>query len=123
MSGNFSALVPVDDNIRMPISVHVREHTGGLVAEPSQPVDINRLCHAAAADPDQYPLLSGIDEYDDTIFNLIQSRRLVLELKALSADSRDSELQAAAAAVLALASLLEPAPGRPHHRQLFFIGD
>jgi hypothetical protein len=113
----------VDDNIRMPISVHVREYTGGLVAELSETADINRLCHAAAADPDQYPLLSGIDEYDDTIFNVIQSRRLVLELKAISAGSGDSELQAATAAVLALASLLEPAQGRPHHRRLFFIGD
>jgi hypothetical protein len=113
----------VDDNFRMPISVHVRESTGGLVAEFSEPVDINRLCHVAATDPDRYPLLSGIDEYDDTIFNLIQSRRLILELKALFAGSRDSELQVAAAAVLALASLLEPGLGRPHHRQLFFSGD
>jgi hypothetical protein len=62
----------------VPISVHVREYTGDRVAELSEPADINRLCGTAATDPVQYPLLSGIDEHDDTIFDLIQSRRLIL---------------------------------------------
>jgi hypothetical protein len=60
----------------MGIWVHVSEHSGGRVAEPAAPVDINRLLGAAAVDPDTYPLLSGIAGYDDTIFNLVQARRL-----------------------------------------------
>lgn len=85
-------------------------------------VDVNRLC-AQATDPARYPLLAGVDEYDDTYFNSRQADRLVSELTTLAADHPDQDMSRATARIIALAELLQAAPGRPHHRQLIFIGD
>jgi hypothetical protein len=105
------------------IGVHVREFTGEVVAKLSDPADIGRLCSFAATDPARYPLLSGVDPYDDTYFNARQASRLALELQALAERIEEAELLAAVTALLPLTFLLEVAPGRPHHRQLIFIGD
>ena len=105
----------------MSIGVHVREYTGEIVAGLDGPVDVNGLCDRAAEDPGRYPLLSGVDELDDTYFNARQGLRLARELEALAAAG--GGVEAAARAVLRLAGLLQPAPKRPHHRLLVFVGD
>jgi hypothetical protein len=105
------------------IGVHVREYTGTVVARLDRPVNVNRLCAVAAEDPIQYPLLSGVDDHDDTYFNARQSVRLGRELKLLAGDGSDLELCEAAEAILLLAGLLQPAPKRSHHRLLIFDGD
>jgi hypothetical protein len=105
------------------IGVHVREFSGTTVAGLDRPVNVNHLCAVAADDPAQYPLLSGVDEYDDTYFNARQSVRLGQELKLIAADGSDSDLREAAEAISLLVGLLQPAPRRPHHRLLIFVGD
>ncbi|WP_203961244.1 hypothetical protein [Actinocatenispora thailandica] len=105
----------------MAIGVRVVEYSGAVVGRLEAPVDVNRLCAVAAGDPARYPLLAGVDKYDHTYFNSRQSMVLVQELEALAAATSDVGL--AAEAVRQLAELLRPARGRPHHRQLVFVGD
>jgi hypothetical protein len=107
----------------MGIWVRVKEYTGKPVAELSGPIDIGGLCRFAASDPQRYPLLSGVDEYDDTYFNRRQAARLMIELEAIAAVVDDSGLSTASAEIGRLARLLEPSPGRPGHRLLIFSGD
>jgi hypothetical protein len=102
------------------IGVHVTEFSGKMVARLEAPVDVNQLCAVAAEDPARYPLLAGVDEYDDTYFNSRQSIRLAQELESIAATAG---LDHTAEAILRLVDLLRPAPGRPHHRQLVFVGD
>jgi hypothetical protein len=52
---------------------------GEVVAALDGAVDIKRLC-AQATDTTRYPLLAGVDEYDDTYFNSRQAGRIVSEL-------------------------------------------
>jgi hypothetical protein len=105
------------------IGVYVKEYTGTIVARLDGPENVNRLCAVAAEDPARYPLLSGVDDLDDTYFNARQSVRLAQELKLLAGDGSDLELREAAEAILLLADLLPAAPKRPHHRLLIFDGD
>lgn len=107
----------------MGIDVQVIEFSGAVVARLDVEVDVNRLCAAAAEDPARYPLLSGVDEYDDTYFNSRQSARLAQELESITADDSGVDLRPTAEAIMELAGLLRPAPGRPHHRRLVFVGD
>jgi hypothetical protein len=107
----------------VPIDVHVKEYTGELVAKLRRPAAVDELCAFAADDPARYPLLSGIDEYDDTYFNRRQASRLIVELKNVAGTANEPALLNAATEIMALADLLKPAPGRPAHRQLIFIGD
>jgi hypothetical protein len=116
-------ILTITDNGVVGIGVRVQEYTGEVVDTLDGPADVNRLSAHAAMDPARYPLLAGVDEYDDTYFNARQAQRLVSELAALAADHPDQEVAKAAARVIALADLLRAAPGRPHHRQLVFIGD
>jgi hypothetical protein len=111
------------DRAVMGIDVKVVEFDGQVVARRDDPVDVNLLCAIAGEAPGRYPHLSGVDEYDDTYFNARQSKRLAQELEAIAQDSGDEVLRQAAEAVLRLVRMLEPAPGRPHHRQLVFVGD
>ncbi|GAA4606242.1 hypothetical protein BJY16_005729 [Actinoplanes octamycinicus] len=113
----------IPDNGVVGISVRVQEYTGEVVDTLKSVVDVNRLAAYAFMDPARYPLLAGVDEYDDTYFNSRQAERLIAELKALAVEHPDEKVTEAAAPVIALAELLRAAPGRPHHRQLVFIGD
>jgi hypothetical protein len=108
------------------IGVQVREFSGQVVARLDRldsAWDVNRLCTVAAEDPDRYPYLSGVDEYDDTYFNSRQCMRLAQELEAIGQNGGESGLRQTAEAVLRLVRMLQPSPGRPHHRQLMFVGD
>ncbi|WP_350279325.1 hypothetical protein [Kribbella sp. HUAS MG21] len=101
----------------------MREYTGTLVRAVDSSVDVSALCSYAAQDQLAYPLLSGVDPYDDTIFNARQAAVLSMELASLAAEAPDESLRMAAVELLSLAALLEVQPGRPHHRRLLFIGD
>ena len=116
-------VLTIADNGPVSIGVRVQEYTGEVVDTLDCTVDVERLSAYAGMDPARYPLLAGVDEYDDTYFNSRQAKRLVSELAALAADHPDQEVTEAAAGIIALAELLQAAPGRPHHRQLIFIGD
>jgi hypothetical protein len=105
------------------ISVRVQEFGGSSVDTADSETDIASVCAFAAADPSRYPLLSGVDAYDDTCFNPRQAGMLVAELNSVIERSTDESQQATAREVLRLAALLAVAPGRSHHRRLLFIGD
>ncbi|MER6758170.1 hypothetical protein ABT235_28810 [Micromonospora echinofusca] len=107
----------------MGMSVQVREFSGVVVERLTDAAGVGSLCAFAASEPSHYPLLSGIDPYDDTCFNPRQTASLTAELRSIIEQSKDGRVRAAAQALLQLASLLEVAPRRPHHRRLLFIGD
>jgi hypothetical protein len=105
------------------MSVGVWEYTGVLVERLTDAAGVAALCSFAGSEPSRYPLLSGVDPYDDTCFNPRQTAGLAAELRSIIDRSEDGRVRAAAQAVLQLASLLEVAPRRPHHRRLVFSGD
>ncbi|UFN95231.1 hypothetical protein [Micromonospora aurantiaca] len=105
------------------MSVQVREYGGVVVEQLTDAVGVASLCSLAASEPSRYPLLSGVDPYDDTWFNSRQTARLATEIRSIIERSTDESVRAAAQAILQLASLLEATPRRPHHRQLLFNGD
>jgi hypothetical protein len=107
----------------MRFGVRVHEYTGDVVAQLDIPVDILRLCDLAATEPTKHPMLSGIDRYDDTRFNSLQAVMMASELRLLARQTEDAQVRDAVTALLPLVMLLEPAPGRPHHRRLDFDGD
>ncbi|MFI0453105.1 hypothetical protein [Actinomadura sp. 6N118] len=113
----------IPDDGGVGIGVRVQEYSGEVVATLDGAVDVRRLCARAATDPARYPLLTGVDEYDDTYFNARQADRLASELTTLAADHPEQDMITATARLIALTKLLQAAPGRPHHRQLIFIGD
>jgi hypothetical protein len=105
------------------ISVRVVEYSGKLVSEIAGECDVRAVCRAASSDPAEYPLLAGVDEYDDTTFNPRQAVMLIAELRRLAAVPDRAHSGEASAPLIALAELLLPAPRRPHHRRLIFNGD
>ncbi|WP_143766927.1 hypothetical protein [Micromonospora sp. L5] len=115
--------VEVGNDEAVGMSVQVHEYSGVVVERLTDEADVGLLCSFAASEPSRYPLLSGVDPYDDTCFNPRQSVSLAAELRSIIEQSEDGRVRAAAQAVVQLASLLEVAPRRPHHRRLLFIGD
>ncbi|GIJ50448.1 hypothetical protein Val02_73340 [Virgisporangium aliadipatigenens] len=107
----------------MAIDVYVREYSGEKVATLDWRGGVNRLCATAAADPTRFPLLSGVDDHDDTYFNARQCVILTGELESLTKLHTEPEVRGPAEALLQLVDLLRAAPGRPHHRLLVFSGD
>ncbi|WP_153040257.1 hypothetical protein [Actinoplanes sp. TFC3] len=107
----------------MGISVRVVEYSGKLVSEIAGECDVKAICQAASSNPAQYPLLAGVDAYDDTTFNPRQTAMLIAELERLTATVDFLHLSDSIAPLITLAELLLPAPRRPHHRRLVFSGD
>lgn len=87
------------------------------------------LVDRAVERADEYPLLSGVDEYWDTYFNPIQCRRLAGELDTLRSYDLHRIEAHALEEVLAMARLLaagaEKAPDPPDRGAAFvvFVGD
>lgn len=106
----------------MPIGVRIYEYTGEIVGEYGGR-DIHQLCRIAEADTTRYPLLSGIDPYDDTTFNPRQAQRVGQELREFAETNPSVELRKVAIELAEVVSLLAPEQGRPHHRRLVFSGD
>jgi hypothetical protein len=102
------------------ISAYVQEFSGDLVKRAGS--DINALCAFVNQNATAYPLLRGIDPYDDTCFNRLQAVSLADELKAI-AQHAPEPVSAVAQELLSLTALLEAAPNRPGHRRLVFSGD
>lgn len=104
--------------------MRVYEFTGEVVgAYGGSEIPINDLCTIAEEDPQVYPMLSGVDPYDDTTFNPRQARRLGEELRTLTDSARSAEIRKIATELGEIVSLLAQEPGRPHHRRLVFLGD
>lgn len=106
----------------MGMSVYVREFSGDVVDRLVGSADVGPLCAFAETHPAMYPLLAGIDPHDDTYFNSRQAAMLAAELRKVAERLPHESLREAAMAVIRLASLLEAAPQRSHHRRLIFRG-
>jgi hypothetical protein len=106
----------------MPIAVRVEEYSGARV-QALEGVQVEPLVAAVREEPDSFPLLSGIDPYDDTVFNRRQTVRLAHELHALARSTDDEAIASIVERLLGLIALIEPAPGRSPLRRLRFIGD
>jgi len=105
------------------VSVRVVEYSGQVVEQVDDDCDVTAVWRTASSDPARYPLLAGVDEHDDTTFNPRQTVMLIAELERLAAATDRLHMSDAVARLIALAELLAPAPRRPHHRRLQFIGD
>lgn len=57
----------------MGIGVRVEEYSGAVVEWLNGPVDVGALCSFVTTEPGLYPLLTGVDPYDDTCFNQRQT--------------------------------------------------
>lgn len=106
----------------MGMSVYVREFSGDVVDRLVGSPDVGPICSFAETHPALYPLLAGIDPYDDTYFNSRQAAMLATELQKVVERTPHESVREAAVALIRLASLLEAAPLRPHHRRLIFRG-
>ena len=107
----------------MGIWVRVTGDAGSVVDELRASVDVGVICEVVQAADEQYPVLAGLDEYDDTVFNGRQVSMLVDELARFAGTTDDVALLAAIAEVVRLAGLVMPARQRPGHRRLVFVGD
>ena len=79
----------------MGIWVRVIEFSGDVVDELRASVDVGRICEAVREAADRYPVLAGVDGYDDTIFNGRQLGALIAELDTLATTTDDAVLLAA----------------------------
>ncbi|PPK93374.1 hypothetical protein CLV92_1102 [Kineococcus xinjiangensis] len=107
----------------MALTVRVQEYSGTLVEEDCEH-PYSRLVDVAAATPADFPLLAGVDRYDDTIFNPRQCRALLKEVQALMQQVEDKDLRRTAERLSTLADLVIPSRDhRTTHRRLWFNGD
>lgn len=104
------------------MSVYVREFSGDVVDRLVGSPDVEPLCSFAETHPALYPLLAGIDPHDDTYFNSRQAAMLATELQKVAERLPHEALRETAVALIRMASLLEAAPQRSHHRRLVFRG-
>jgi hypothetical protein len=115
-------------NAGMAISVVVREHMGEVVARAEfgphmRHNVVGRLAQAANTEYARFPLLAGVDPYDDTTFNQVQCRRLVGELADLRRGLDDDAVAVVDELGRLARMVIVDGPGKPHHRRLVFIGD
>lgn len=99
----------------MGISVQVRTFTGAVKATCVHP-SIADLCRRAASQ--NLPMLGHVDPCDDTVFNRLQLKVFIPELRALMNGSAAEEAEAVHE-ILALTAQVE----RKAHRYLVFNGD
>ena len=66
------------------IGVHIQDKDGKTVQESTiNFAEVMKTLYKVPDHKSKYPLLASIDPYDDTIFNALQSTKLVEELKQL----------------------------------------
>ncbi len=65
----YSALGRVRHDTTVGIAVRVQEFSGVLVQRLDGPADVAALCAFVTTEPGVYPMLAGVDPYDDTCFN------------------------------------------------------
>ena len=72
----------------MPIAIELRDNSGTVIGAAGETPPGRMLPEITG---DDFPLLRGVDEYDDTVFNSLQMTWLLEELKRLreSAGSPD----------------------------------
>ncbi len=98
----------------MPISLALRRERGDDIRRAEQ----TYLPAGASRDAVEYPLLSGVDPYANTIFNSRQMQQLLSEVERLLSGSLSVAERASLEAVADLCR-----EGRRAHRYLWFIGD
>jgi hypothetical protein len=99
------------------LRIELRDEAGNVLAVTGEDEgEIGALL--PEPDPGEFPLLSSIDRYGDTIFNSIQMERLVLEIDAI----RDVCTPRQAILLESIAGFCRQGLSRPH-RYLWFLGD
>ena len=73
----------------MGIAVKVEEFSGELVQRLDGSADPAALCSFVTTEPGLYPMLAGVDPYDDTCFNARQAAVLTAELRAVAERATD----------------------------------
>ncbi|WP_432548641.1 hypothetical protein [Kineococcus sp. SYSU DK004] len=106
----------------MSISVYVREY-GGPTVESYLGPGVEQLVVSSYGAPERFPLLSGIDTDDETVFNERQCKRLRDELHVLADEADDDVVRSAAHSLIELTQLLMGSERSvPAHRTLYFNG-
>jgi hypothetical protein len=100
----------------MPLVIEFRDNSGSVLGLAGESLPGKFL---PEIEGDDFPLLRGVDEYDDTVFNSLQMTWLLQELKRLR-DTRDSRDQARL--LDEIIELGEQCAAMPH-TYLVFVGD
>jgi hypothetical protein len=98
----------------MPISLVLRKEQGEEIRRADGPYTPAEVTLGG-----QYPLLSGIDPYSNTIFNARQMRQLLVEVERLMLEGVSRQERASLEAVAEFCREGQ----RGAHRFLWFIGD
>lgn len=100
----------------MPLRIELRDNSGSVLGVAGETPPSKMLPDIAS---DDFPLLRGVDEYDDTVFNSLQMTWLLQELKRLR-ETAGSEDQARL--LEQIIGLGEQCAANPH-TYLTFLGD
>jgi hypothetical protein len=104
------------------ISVHVREYAGPTV-ESYLGHGVRQLVVSTYGVAERFPLLSGVDTDDETVFNERQCKRLREELRILADEADDDLVRSVARSLIELTHLLMGSERDvPPHRTLYFNG-
>src|SRR4051812_18073784 len=106
----------------MPIFVYVQEDTGGEGAPRGAAQPFEALLKLIEDTHSQVPLLSGIDKYDDTVFNALQARTLQSELSVLQGEADVAGCLLAWQELQRLIGFVLPGSNNKVHRTLRFSG-
>ena len=76
----------------MALSVELRGGSGGTLGVTGE-LDDSIPALLPDLDPEEYPLLSGVDRYRSTMFNTTQMRRITIEAAKLEASATAQQKQ------------------------------
>jgi hypothetical protein len=99
----------------VPISAVVQDSRGNSFQRLDDPRINDLVTHAHAA---TMPMLGWVDEYGDTIFNVVQMELVVAELERIR-DTGPGELTEVAVQLLAMTDFVKSTP----HQFLVLLGD
>ena len=101
----------------MPLRMELRSRSGQVLGVTGETYDtIDAMLPEAS--PEEFPLLAGVDRYENTVFNRVQLPRLETELLRLLDGAPDRR----AKMIRALIELCERGSRIPDS-QLWFLGD